>query len=225
MTQELQRSRERLRRDVEEERRHLRHDLHDTLGPMLAGLLMQAGAGRAQAKRLPVSDPTVALDTLERGLARCVGEVRGLIAGLHRPAALDQVGLVGAIQEIARGFAGSPTVLHVPDYPLPDLPAAVEVAAYRIATEALTNVIRHSGATHATVHVAVNGETVRVQVEDNGFGIHPTARRGEGLYSMKERAAELGGICTVETLISGGTLVTADLPIRSDGGDGYANGF
>lgn len=215
LTLELQRSRERLRRDLEEERRRLRHDLHDSLGPMLAGLVMQAGAGRAKAKGL-TGESEVSLDALEQGLRRCVDEVRCLINGLHRPTALDQVGLIGAIHESARGFDGAMTRIEVLDTTLPELPAAVEVAAYRIATEALTNVIRHSSATHAFVELTVNADTLRLRVEDDGRGIDSKVHRGEGLHSMRERAAELGGVCMVERSTTGGTAVTADLPIRSE---------
>jgi len=214
LTLELQRSREQLRRDLEEERRKLRHDLHDSIGPMLAGLLMQAGAGRAQIDRQYPARSAGALEALEQGLLGCVSEVRRLINGLHRPASLDQLGLVGAIQESARTFEDTTTQVTIEHSPLPELPAAVEVAAYRIVNEALTNVVKHSHARLATVHLEMRGDALFVCVIDDGVGIEASARPGEGLHSMRERASELGGSCVVERL-QVGTKVEAGLPTRS----------
>ena len=94
------------------------------------------------------------------------------------------------------------------------LPAAVEVAAYRIATEALTNVVRHSGAARASVDVTVNG-ALEISVADNGTQPWNPTRAGVGLSSMRERAEELGGSCSVTSRPGGGTLVHAVLPLPS----------
>jgi signal transduction histidine kinase len=211
---EIQGSRERLRRELEEERRKWRHDLHDSLGPMLAGLVMQAGAGKAEA-HTSASTSTGVLEVLELGLRRCMDEVRLLINDLHRPAALDQIGLVGAIQESVGNFQNSVLSVTVESFILPELPAAVEVAAYRIVNEALTNVVKHAHAHHAKVELRMHSGVLRVCVIDDGVGMVPNRRLGEGLLSMRERASELGGHCDAERLSDGGTRVTASLPVRT----------
>ncbi|WP_147200887.1 sensor histidine kinase [Pseudonocardia asaccharolytica] len=213
---DLQRSRERLVVAREEERRRLRRDLHDGLGPALAGLTMRAEAARelgpAQARNLLAEiavDAQTALD-----------DVRRLVDGL-RPPALDTLGLAGAIEAhlAGRPGGGTPVALEVPaPLPaLPALPAAAEVAAYRIALEAVTNVDRHAAARSACIRLAVGGGTLVVEVADDGRGgaaDRDESDMGVGLASIRERAAELGGSCTVIDRAGGGTLVRAELPLR-----------
>jgi signal transduction histidine kinase len=130
-----------------------------------------------------------------------------------RPPALDQLGLGSALIEFASQFDdnGLHVDVSIPDR-LPPLPAAVEVAAYRIALEALTNVARHSRARTCTVRLSVNG-MLCLDVTDDGVGVDPGARSGVGMSSMRERAAELGGRCLVERLPAGGTRVLTELPL------------
>jgi signal transduction histidine kinase len=135
-----------------------------------------------------------------------------------RPPALDEFGLAGALEQQAQRFRrGGPDRLDVELRVAPDLaalPAAVEVAAYRIVSEALTNVARHAGATRCLVTVGCRGADLAVEVADDGRGVAPDSPVGVGLLSMEERAAELGGRCRVEARPGGGTLVTALLPTR-----------
>ncbi|MGJ6963308.1 sensor histidine kinase [Streptosporangium sp. G11] len=175
LSADLRRSRERLVMAREEERRRLRRDLHDGLGPTLAALTMRAEAvhdlvGDERARRLLagiVSDAEAA-----------VADVRTLVDGL-RPPALDSLGLLGALRAHAtRQPSGLRVALHAPD-DLPPLPAATEVAAYRIASEALTNVHRHAGATRAELRVEVVGGTLRLEVSDDGRGMRPEPGAGE----------------------------------------------
>ena len=213
LTADLQLSRERLVAAREEERRRLRRDLHDGLGPALAGMALKLDAARTRA-----DDPRV-----DEILAELRGETQDAIAGVRRvvyelrPPALDELGLVGALREQAARLSGGadgarPLRVEVdaPDA-LPSLPAAVEVAAYRIANEALTNVVRHAGAGHCTVRVAVQDQLL-VEVADDGRGVRK-AKAGVGLTSMRERANELGGSCVVRAAARGGTLVLARLPL------------
>ncbi|MFC5996221.1 sensor histidine kinase [Pseudonocardia hispaniensis] len=217
---DLQRSRERLVIAREEERRRLRRDLHDGLGPALAGLTMRAEAARELG-------PAQARDLLAEIVAEAqsaLGDVRRLVDGL-RPPALDTLGLTGAVEAHLRGRPGAtPVAVDVPA-PLPELPAAVEVAAYRIALEAVTNVDRHAAARSACLRLALEGGALVVEVTDDGRG--GAAGRDErdagvGLSSIRERAAELGGSCTVIDRVGGGTQVRAVLPLRraeeSEGG-------
>ena len=216
LTADLRRSRERLVTTREEERRRLRRDLHDGVGPSLAGALMKMEVARA---RLP-KDPNEAhrlLGELAVETRRTIDEVRRLTYDL-RPPALDELGLVGALRERAATFAGvsaQPLTVRIEATELPLLPAAVEVAAYRIGLEALTNVIRHAAAERATLRLSQDGGDLVVEVEDDGCGVdqvpHPG---GVGHRSMVERAEELGGRVVVTDATPRGTLVRARLPLR-----------
>ncbi|MGH8904928.1 MAG: histidine kinase [Egibacteraceae bacterium] len=207
LTADLQRSRERLVRSREEERRRLRRDLHDGLGPTLAGMTMQVGAARVAEGDNPL------LSTLEQQLRNCSMEVRRLVDDL-RPPALDQLGLVGAIRDQVEAFtAGSPLEIAIsaPEH-LGELPAAVEVAAYRIAAESVTNTVRHASASRCDICLTVNGNLV-IEITDDGAGLPDHCPAGVGLASMRERAAELGGDFLAQRLPTGGTRIRAELPL------------
>lgn len=217
LTAALQRSRERLVTAREEERRRMRRDLHDGLGPALTAVTL-----KIDATRNVLEDDPDAADTLLRELRAetkaAIKDIRRLVYDL-RPPALDEFGLVGALCEQAasfvRGGAGHPDGLRVSvEAPgeLPPLPAAVEVAAYRIGAEAVTNVARHANASHCLLRLSLNG-ALEVEVTDNGVGATASWRPGVGLMSMRERAAELGGTCTVGPDPRGGTRVHARLPL------------
>lgn len=222
LTLDLIASRERLVATREEERRRIRRDLHDGLGPSLAAIGMRAEV----AADLVGKDPAAA----ERLLVDLRGEVRGALGDVRRlvdalrPPALDELGLVGALEAQA-GRLGPPPVVDVAaPGPLPDLPAAVEVAAYRIAVEAMTNAARHAGAQrcHVRLQAATTGNAagdaairaLELEVTDDGVGLGAGATPGIGLVSMRERAAEVGGSCTIESARGGGTRVFARLPLN-----------
>jgi signal transduction histidine kinase len=206
LTGDLARSRERLVAATEEERRRLRRDLHDGLGPALAGVVLGLQRTRARV----VTDPATAqaqLDELTGQVQGAVAEVRRLVYGL-RPPAVDELGLMGAIEEQARAMGG----VEVHGVVDGDLPAAVEVAAYRIALEAMTNALRHGGGRWCRIGVEMNG-ALQVLVEDDGVGLPEHFRAGVGITSMRERAAELGGTCSVSRREPSGTSVRAVLPV------------
>lgn len=212
LTTELQRSRERLVTAREEERRRLRRDLHDGLGPALASQALALDG----ARKLMATDPAAAdalLADLTEHTKAAVDDIRRLVYAL-RPPALDELGLVAALGEQVEGYrrAGIQIEIDAPEA-LPALPAAVEVAAYRIAQEALTNVIRHAGAAHACVRLRLEGNMLTVEVRDDGRGIPEGTRAGIGLTSMRERATELGGACMVEPAAGGGTRLLVRLPL------------
>jgi signal transduction histidine kinase len=207
----------------EEERRRLRAELHDSVGPILAGISL----GLHAARRVMHADPAQAeqlVNHLEQELQSAIGEVRRLFETL-RPPALDQLGLVAAIREHIdilatrmRTDEDSPQQVlfglnHSGD--LVSLPAIVEVAAYRIVCEALTNVVRHSGARTCAVTL-VRDKGLRVEVVDDGVGISGDRGRGLGLGSMRERAAELGGTLVIDSPPDGGTRIVARLPIQPE---------
>ena len=216
LTADLQRSRERLVNAREEERRRLRRDLHDGLGPQLATLTLKLDA----ARNLLVQEPGAA-DALLVGLKAqtqaAIADIRRLVYDL-RPPTLDELGLLPAVKEQATRCSenGLNVSVEAPRR-LPPLPAAVEVAAYRIVQEALTNVVRHARAPTCHVRLSV-GKTLEIEVADDGIGLPEDRRAGVGLASMRERAAELGGTCVVERVSAmGGTRVLACLPLPTSG--------
>lgn len=216
LTDDVRASRERIVTGREEERRRLRRDLHDGLGPALAGIGMRAEAAQVL---LHEDGPAAArlLGELQAESSHAVAEIRRLVDGL-RPPAIDDVGLVGALRLAAERLRapGSPEITVDADGPLPPLPAAVEVAAYRIATEALTNAVRHAAATSVRLRLDASSDLV-VVVEDDGHGIEAGFEPGVGLATMHERAAELGGTCDVRPNPGGGTRVVATLPLPAAG--------
>ena len=207
---DLQASRARLVTAREEERRRLRRDLHDGLGPSLAAIVLKLNA--TQSRKDESARAELLRQTLDEATS-AISEVRRLVDDL-RPPAIDEVGLIGAIRQRAASLTqGSELAVDVSGpASLPPLPAAVEVAAFRIAAEAMTNVSRHSGATQCLVHVAVNG-AFELTVSDNGRGARPGTSSGVGWTSMSERAEELGGSCTVTSRNGGGLVVRALLPL------------
>ncbi|HVO71884.1 MAG TPA: GAF domain-containing sensor histidine kinase [Aggregatilineaceae bacterium] len=214
LTQDLQRSRERLVTTREEERRRLRRDLHDGLGPLLAAMSFKLDAVHNLAGRDPDSVKKMAAE-LKTQVQAVLGDIRRIAYGL-RPPALDELGLVGALKAHIASYnqaQGLDVTLDAPEDP-PSLPAAVEVATYRIALEAITNVSRHARAKHCCVRLSLLGDLC-LEVTDDGRGLPNTARAGVGLTSMRERAEELGGTCRAFALPQGGTEVIAHLPLSS----------
>jgi signal transduction histidine kinase len=213
LTADLQRSRERLVLAREEERRRLRRDLHDGLGPQLAALALKLDA----ARNLLAGNPQQAgqlLDDVRAQTQAAIGDVRRLVYDL-RPPALDQLGLVGALQQQAAQSTTPDLAVRVVAPPdLAALPAAVEVAAYRIVAEALANVVRHTQARRCTVWLCLD-DALYVAVDDDGTGLPADLRAGVGFLSMRERAAELGGACRIERRPEGGTRVIARLPVTA----------
>lgn len=218
LTTDLQRSRERLVRSREEERRRLRRDLHDGLGPTLAGMTMQVGAARALLA-VDVARAKTVLCELEGQLQDCTKEIRHLIEGL-RPATLDQLGLLGAIRHHATVITAAPSAPSIEldadtaDGRLDQLSAAVEIAAYRIVTEAVTNTVRHAAASHCTIRLTLR-DGLLVEIVDDGIGLPDHYSGGVGLTSMRERAEELGGTFLAERRPYGGTRIRALLPLVS----------
>jgi signal transduction histidine kinase len=223
LSADLQKSRERLVNAREEERRRLRRDLHDGLGPQLASLTMKAEAARDLLESAPARSGAL-LEEITAQAQEAVTDVRRLVYGL-RPPALDELGLLGALRTQAANSdnGGLRVTVEAPEK-LPSLPAAVEVAAYRIAQEALTNAARHAEARNCTVCITPDEQAnvLRLEVTDDGRGITEDRSAGVGLHSMRERAEELGGSCKVEALPSGGTSVRAVLPLARGAEDGEA---
>ncbi|MEU8661131.1 sensor histidine kinase, partial [Actinoplanes philippinensis] len=188
----------------------LRRDLHDGLGPSLVGMAMQVRAAR---KHLPATDPAAGiLESLDTDLHACTSDVRSLVDRL-RPAALD-CGLLPALRSECRRFGSSAcTVELLVDGPVEALPAAVEVAAYRVVSEALTNVAKHAEAQRCSVHVHCADDALTIDVTDDGVGLPNPIHAGVGISSMRERAAELGGDCTISAASPHGTVIRLCIPV------------
>lgn len=217
MQRALQRSLERVVLAREEERRRLRRDLHDGLGPTLAAGALQLTVAR-NLVRDDAGTAEAVIDRVTTGIQGAIAEVRGLVRGL-RPARLDELGLVDALRQratdlgaAAGGNIGAVEVHVDATGDFQSLPAAVEVAAYRIVTEALNNAVRHGQASHCTVRL-VAGDALVVRVEDDGRGMPDHLHPGVGLSSMRDRASELGGAVEIGPAPAGGTVIEASLPI------------
>jgi signal transduction histidine kinase len=227
LTADLQRSREKLVSAREEERRRLRRDLHDGLGPTLGGLTLGLDAARSMLARDPEGAEAL-LSELKAQTQEAVSSVRRLVYGL-RPPALDDLGLVSAIRQQAskhgylrddlsrlageaEGKNGLTFSVEAPEH-LPPLPAAVEAACYRIAQEAIINVSRHAQASACRISLSVDhGEhALELEITDDGVGIPEGRLAGVGMSSMRERAEELGGTLDIEMGPERGTRVLASL--------------
>lgn len=215
LTAELASSRGQVIAAARAERERLRRDLHDGMGPSLSGLAL----GLQAAQSLLKSDLAATSKILLRTRAepdRAVTEIRRIIEDL-RPDALDQFGLVGALRTYSQlvstrglltvdvsvqGFDDQGTALLIDPH--------VEVAAYRITHEALTNVVRHSGASHCTVGLSFH-DALHIQIRDNGRGIPAGRPYGVGLSSIRRRAESCGGTLAISTSATG-TCLTVRLP-------------
>jgi signal transduction histidine kinase len=210
----LTRSRERIVAAREDERRRLRRDLHDGLGPSLAAVGLRLDAARDSLRTDP-DGAEAEIVAARAGVRDVIAEIRRMSREL-RPPALDSLGLVGALRQQAEALAASAeagTRIEVEtEATLPALPAAVEVAAYRIAVEAMMNVVRHASATVCRIRMSMGADELAIEVVDDGVGIGASGS-GVGLGSMRERAAEVGGDVTIVDGDGGGTTVLARLPV------------
>ncbi|WP_433435894.1 histidine kinase [Nonomuraea sp. CA-141351] len=213
---DLERSRQRLLAAREEERARLMQELHDGVGPTLAALAFQADRGRRLVAGAPEAERL--LEELSARIRGTVVDIRAIVQDL-RPPPLDDLGLAGALNALAKGFAGNLAVEVDASPELPHLPAAVELAAYRIAAEALTNAARHAAASRCAIHLdradrsAETNAHLELRVEDDGMGLPEQRRDGVGLRSMRRRATELGGTFDLSTTRSG-TNILVRLPLK-----------
>jgi signal transduction histidine kinase len=227
LTLALQRSREKLVLAREEERRRIRRDLHDGLGPTLASQTLKLDT----VLELLIAGPPVAVEhvkQLKSQTQQMVADIRRLVYEL-RPPALDELGLLEALRAHVAQMSSANGWLRIsieasPE-PLPPLPAAIEVAAYLIALEGVTNVIRHAQARDCRLRFMVIDDEqppcLVITVTDDGLGLPAKFQSGVGLTSMRERAEELGGTCEVGSNDGGGTQVIAALPFAAsrEGGE------
>lgn len=208
-SEQIQASRAALVTAREEERRRIRRDLHDGLGPTLASMKLQL---TAVARLLSIQPERAAqlLDEVRNEMDETTADIRRLVYDL-RPPLIDELGLVAALRNHPSAH-GCLSVTVTPEH-LPELPAAVEVALYRIASEAIHNAVRHSGGQQCEVRIAVAADHVEMCIADDGRGLPEPLVDGVGLSAIRERAAELGG--TVGLTSNRGTTITTVVPLRS----------
>jgi len=222
LTIDLRRSQQKLVTAREEERRRLRRDIHDGIGPSLAAYMLAVGSARAA---LPDNSELAdkLLEKLETDLESTLNEIRRLVYNL-RPPELDQLGLVGALNRYASEYTGDirtsssngdnpPLITVRTSQPTTALPAAVETAAYRITQEALNNVVRHARAENCEVTLEFT-DALTLTIRDDGSGMPGVYKAGIGLASMKERSYELGGTFRIISQRDRGTTIIVELPLK-----------
>ncbi len=218
LTLALQQSREKLVMTREEERRRIRRDLHDGLGPTLASQTLQLDAVLDLLKENESSIASKQVEELKSQTQQMVADIRRLVYEL-RPPALDELGLLEALRAHVAQMSGTKSLqiaINANPEPLPKLPAAIEVAVYRISLEAVTNVIRHADARKCKVQLKVSTNdqlsNFEISVIDNGIGLPSDLEAGVGLSSMRERTEELGGTIEIKSNGNHGTQLTVNLP-------------
>ena len=200
---------------LEEERRRLRRDLHDGLGPQLASVRLKLDAIRNHLHSDPVRSDLLLTEVKEQ-IGAAITDVRRTVYGL-RPPTLDQLGLISAIREHVHtlGKQNRLQIEVVGPESMPPLPAAVEVAAYHLVLEGLTNVLRHAQARRAYVGT-VRAGALHLVITDDGMGLPAHYLAGVGLTSMRERVAEMGGFFRIASTPGAGVRIEASLPLPDE---------
>jgi signal transduction histidine kinase len=207
---ELTASRARVVATADETRRRIERDLHDGAQQRLASLLLQLRAAQA-AVPPDLEQPDAELDRVARGLAAALEELRDYARGIH-PALLAERGLGPAVKALGRR---STVPVEVELHTDGRLPEQVEVGAYYVISEALTNAAKHANASSVVVDVETSDDVLRVSVRDDGVGGADLAR-GSGLVGLKDRVAALGGRISLESPPGGGTSLEIELPLVAD---------
>lgn len=206
-------------RAEEDVRRRIARDLHDGLGQSLLSMILELHA----VEEASPAALRPRLRGLEEAARAALDETRCLARGLH-PSVLDDLGLPAALARLADEYnRGGRFSVDIHIRPGPRLPGPVETALYRIAQEALSNVVKHAHARHVSVLLERWPGRVQLIVEDDGIGFDCDAaggaarRRGSlGLANLRERAALLGGEATVESSPGRGTTLYVDIPVGGD---------
>lgn len=212
-TEELRASRARLAEARDEERRVLRRELHDGLGPALAGIGLGFQAGRNLLRHDPEAAAAL-VDRLAAELDARVSEVRDLARGLLPPA-LEELGLAPALEELAERHATTGLVVDVATEGLGAVAPEVGSAVYAIVAEAVRNVHRHAQASRCTITVRTADDELVATVVDDGVGVPPDAVPGVGTRSMRERAEGLGGTTQITPATPTGTAVVVRVPLHA----------
>jgi signal transduction histidine kinase len=204
---------------VAEERARIARELHDIVAHAVSVMVLQAGAVR---HKLPdaLAEDRDALTSVEQTGRTALAEMRRLLAAMHRDGddvdlmpqpGLDALGSL--LEEISR--AGLPVRLHVDGEPFP-LPAALDLSAYRIVQEGLTNALKHAHASHADVTICYRSDSLQTEVRDDGIGAVASDGLGHGLAGIRERVKIYGGEMTAGTANGGGFTLSTRLPLSGE---------
>lgn len=201
----------------EDERRALARDLHDEMGQTLTALNATAAHLERNATRLDAATVAECAADLRRDIRSSGEQLRAMLKAL-RPHGLDAAGLAAALHELVDGWRSRETGIEfAEEFPdrLPAVDEATALTLYRVMQEALTNVVRHSGARQCAVRVEASEGAIRLVVEDDGEGLPQAgpARRG-GLLGMAERLDMVGGILQLDSPPGKGLRLEASLPVR-----------
>lgn len=210
---------------LEQERESIARELHDNIGQVLTTINMELELlkdGRSES----ATQPGDRVERLQELIRSSIRQVKNVCRGL-RPDILDHLGLIPAISNLAESAGKNlPCGIHVSADDLPDMSKDTELALYRIAQEAITNIIRHAGAKNAFIDIKVLKKRVYLKVKDDGTGFDvrkleavDVRTRSLGLLIMKERALQAGGSLRFKSEPGKGTRVVVTLPIRPKGPD------
>jgi signal transduction histidine kinase len=198
---------------VAEERSRIARELHDVVSHSISVMGIQAGAARRRLHP-DQTDAREAMLTIESTGREALGEMRRLLGILRSDGAPGGLAPQPSLATLPELVTGQPVELRI-DIGTDPLPSGVELAAYRIVQEALTNVRRHAGAAPATVTIHRNGTALELEIRDTGPGAPAEARPGHGIIGMRERAALYGGSLEIASPPEGGHLVRARLPVEA----------
>ncbi|MGZ4171129.1 MAG: sensor histidine kinase [Solirubrobacteraceae bacterium] len=204
---------------VAEERARIARELHDIVAHAVSVMVLHAGAVR---HKLPVTlqEDREALHGVEQAGRTALAEMRRLLGAMRQDK--DGVDLepqpgLGDLPRLVKDVdrAGLPVRLHVDGEPLP-LPRAIDLSAYRIVQEGLTNSLKHAGARHADVTLRYRRDTLQIDVVDDGTGVAASDGLGHGLVGIRERVKIYGGDMTAGSAPTGGFVLSARLPLSAD---------
>lgn len=196
----------------EAERRRVREQLHDDVGPSLAAAGLQVRTARMRLDRADTAGAREAMDAVAATVHNAAIDLRAAVDALG-PRALDELGMAQALIDLCRSVTSETLDVDVDIDPLHALPAAVEATIYRIAAESLANVVRHSGARRVRVRLRCEQDELILVIADDGTTTSLERPGGLGIASMRARAEDLGGTFRVST--DSGTIVTASVPLPS----------
>ena len=204
---------------IEEERRNIARELHDGLGQLLTAAHLNLDLGEQNVHK----NPDKAREDIRRAkelITTTIREVRNISQNL-RPAVLDDFGLVPAIRNLCDEFYRTGTLdVQFSEYEMQDhYSPAIEIVVFRVCQEALNNIVRHAGASEASIDLYNRESHILIVIQDNGQGFEPArisqSGTGSGLINIKERVELLGGNIQIESQLNEGTEIIIEIPLKS----------
>lgn len=208
---------ERALRRLGEERLRIAREVHDTVAHAIAAINVQSGVAAHLIDRDPEQART-ALRRIKAASGEALTDLRatlGVLRDTAEPAPVDPHRGLDELDDLVAGLRAAGVRVELDVAPLPDVPGEVQAAGYRIVQEALTNVLRHAGASMVRVRVAADADAVAAEIVDDGTGTGTSGGSGNGIRGMRERATALGGTLDAGPAAGGGWRVAARLPTRA----------